>query len=53
MVTWKMPSLHEIQILTKENLMKILYYVPESDYYYCDDVIMKELEEKKSRQEIF
>lgn len=33
--------------------MKILYYVPESDYYYCDDVIMKELEEKKSRQEIF
>ena len=38
--------------MTKSNLLKVLQFTPESDFYYDSEEVMKAIEEKESRQDV-
>ena len=42
-----------MQLLNKRSLLKVLFYCPESDYYYESEEVMRDLLDNKSRPEIF
>ena len=50
--TWTVPSLHEIQLMVKEDLMRVLFYTPESEYYYCREEIVEDMTKNESRQDV-
>ena len=50
--TWTVPSLVEVQLMVKEDLMRVLFYTPESKYYYCREDIMEEMTKNESRQDV-
>ena len=37
--TWDVPSLYQVQTMEKANLVQVLYYCPESTYYYDDHYV--------------
>ena len=50
---WRVPTLHEVKLLGKTMLMKILFYCPESDYFYDDEETMNEMVQKWTRPQVF
>ena len=49
---YRVPTYEEVQLLGKSMLIKILYYCPESDFYYDDHETIKEMLEKWTRKQV-
>ena len=47
-----MPSLYNVQLMTKENLIDVLFYTPESNFYYSSEEARRKMEESDSRQDV-
>ena len=46
---WRVPKLHQVQLMSKNLLMKVLYYCPESNYYYDSEEVMTDMKERWSK----
>ena len=47
-----MPSLYNVQLMTKENLIDVLFYTPESNFYYSSEEARRKMEEQDTRQDV-
>ena len=50
--TWDVPSLYNVQLMTKENLIEVLFYTPESNFYYSTEEARRKMEEQDTRQDV-
>lgn len=52
MTAWRVPTLNKVQLLNKNKLVKVLYYCPESDFYYDDFNIIRDMLNNWSRPDV-
>ena len=50
--TWDVPSLYNVQLMTKENLIDVLFYTPESNFYYSTEEAKRKMVEQDTRQDV-
>ena len=43
-----MPKIEEVNQMNRETLLKVLYFCPESDYYYESQAVMRKMSESQS-----
>ena len=43
MPVWNVPTLHQAQNMKKEILVRVLYYCPESDFFYAQDQVIEQM----------
>ena len=46
----KLPTLHKVQVMQKDALLKVLYYCPESEFYYGNIAVMHRMAEEDRKE---
>ena len=50
---YDVPTQDQARLMSKRDLMKVLYYCPESDYFYDSEDVMKDMELNQTRPTVF
>ena len=49
---WRVPKIEEANQMNRETLINVLYFCPESDYYYESQAVMRKMSESQSTPDL-